>query len=53
MVGGAAVVGANEGRWTWQVGAYYLDMVWDTFQSVAGALSWGRDERYAENVHVR
>jgi iron complex outermembrane receptor protein len=28
-------------RWTWQVGAYYLDMKWDTFQSVAGALILG------------
>ena len=24
-------------RFRWQVGGYYLDMVWDTFQSVAGA----------------
>jgi len=31
----------EQAAWTWQVGAYYLDMVWDTFQSVAGALILG------------
>ena len=28
-------------RFRWQAGAYYLDMQWDTFQSVAGALYLG------------
>ena len=28
-------------RFRWQVGAYYLDMQWDTFQSVQGALILG------------
>jgi iron complex outermembrane receptor protein len=28
-------------RLRWQAGAYYLDMKWDTFQSVAGALILG------------
>jgi iron complex outermembrane recepter protein len=28
-------------RWRWQVGAYYLDMTWDTFQAVEGALIHG------------
>jgi iron complex outermembrane recepter protein len=28
-------------RFRWQVGAYYLDMEWDTFQSVQGALILG------------
>jgi iron complex outermembrane receptor protein len=28
-------------RLRWQIGAYYLDMKWDTFQSVAGALILG------------
>jgi iron complex outermembrane receptor protein len=28
-------------RMRWQVGGYYLDMKWDTFQSVAGALILG------------
>jgi iron complex outermembrane receptor protein len=27
----------GEDKFRWQIGAYYLDMVWDTFQSVAGA----------------
>jgi iron complex outermembrane receptor protein len=31
----------EQAAWTWQVGAYYLDMGWDTFQSVAGALILG------------
>jgi iron complex outermembrane receptor protein len=31
----------EQAAWTWQVGAYYLDMTWDTFQSVAGALILG------------
>jgi hypothetical protein len=28
-------------RWNWLIGAYYLDMTWDTFQSVQGALILG------------
>ena len=28
-------------RFRWQVGGYYLDMTWDTFQSVQGALILG------------
>jgi iron complex outermembrane receptor protein len=28
-------------RWKWLVGGYYLDMTWDTFQSVQGALILG------------
>jgi iron complex outermembrane receptor protein len=32
--------GATE-TFRWQVGAYYLDMFWDTFQSVQGALILG------------
>ena len=27
----------SDGAFRWQVGAYYLDMKWDTFQSVQGA----------------
>ena len=27
----------SDGGFRWQVGAYYLDMTWDTFQSVQGA----------------
>ncbi len=30
-----------EGGFRWQVGAYYLDMTWDTFQSVQGAAILG------------
>jgi iron complex outermembrane receptor protein len=31
----------GEQQFRWQLGAYYLDMKWDTFQSVAGALYLG------------
>ncbi|HEV7714211.1 MAG TPA: TonB-dependent receptor, partial [Steroidobacteraceae bacterium] len=31
----------EQDRLRWQVGAYYLDMEWDTFQSAAGALILG------------
>jgi iron complex outermembrane receptor protein len=31
----------SEGGFRWQLGAYYLDMTWDTFQSVQGAAILG------------
>jgi iron complex outermembrane receptor protein len=31
----------SDGAFRWQAGAYYLDMTWDTFQSVEGALILG------------
>jgi iron complex outermembrane receptor protein len=31
----------SEGPFRWQVGGYYLDMTWDTFQSVQGAAILG------------
>ena len=48
VVAGAAAVGRRAsgcaGRWA----RYYLDMTWDTFQSVAGRADTGRHERHAE-----
>jgi iron complex outermembrane receptor protein len=34
-------LGKAEGAFRWTVGAYYLDMTWDTFQSVQGAAILG------------
>ena len=34
----------SEGPFRWHVGAYYLDMTWDTFQSVQGAAILGGSE---------
>src|SRR6185295_11657546 len=39
-------------RFRWQVGGYYLDMKWDTFQSVQGALILGSTTGSASDTQI-